>query len=353
MGSYNVSCSITDISINSGEKMVFIPLIQSDRLVDLSKAPSVLYSVDYYSNVNNLFTPFSLPIECEYNDYGQVANVKKNMATEHLEERFGLSIKDIINIILSQDNIYDWGNELQSSLLDEDFVAVLSNYEENRTLSNLIKFGFSKEGNTFVHSELPNFKITEADDDLVKIQLDDLERTYVPNIDQILRLISIRFKKYLGLKQESVAEKLLLLDTISGMTIKKDVYEFLIKADDSLYNESDIEKSFEEFKSDLELASTEEGKANLGPFHPLNSKYFIRYSFIENLKRLIPDYELFVNKIANGTGDEKLIMNFIAMKNNMYCLNKMFRPSCSNTQFSEVVYMTKFVDLMSDILKTE
>lgn len=62
MGSWNHTCGISGLSISQGEKVVLILLSETAGRVDGNP-----------SYISDNFTPVSIPIVAEYNDYGQFA----------------------------------------------------------------------------------------------------------------------------------------------------------------------------------------------------------------------------------------------------------------------------------------
>ena len=101
MGSFNVSCGASHLTINSGDKIVLFPLkINKEYTSDCNwSSPK-----NPYYNCTNFITnegpfgicrPLTLPIFGEYNDYGCLENIEKNKHTEYLEEYYGITIQNI------------------------------------------------------------------------------------------------------------------------------------------------------------------------------------------------------------------------------------------------------------------
>jgi len=69
MGSYNVACSVSNISIRSGDPVAFIPL-------EVAKYPYKIGDGNHTLIYSNCFyAPATLPIFGEYDDYGGVENI--------------------------------------------------------------------------------------------------------------------------------------------------------------------------------------------------------------------------------------------------------------------------------------
>jgi len=83
MGSFSVYCSISNISITSGQKCVLLPLKKRK---------------DYETYLPYL--PATLPIFGEYDDYGSIEQIEKDKNTELIEEHFGVSIDEFTSFII-------------------------------------------------------------------------------------------------------------------------------------------------------------------------------------------------------------------------------------------------------------
>ena len=94
MGSFNVSCGVSRLSIGPGTPTVLIPLKQHEDKFNMSGANIV-------SNYGPMefFIPYTLPIVGEYDDYGSLENIKKIPATKALERHFGFPIEELVEHI--------------------------------------------------------------------------------------------------------------------------------------------------------------------------------------------------------------------------------------------------------------
>lgn len=83
MGSFNVVCTASNLSINCGDEVVCFVLEKSPQ---------------YISNFqcNGYFTPTTLPIEGEYNDYGVIENIKRDWNVELIEKTHGKRIENYL-----------------------------------------------------------------------------------------------------------------------------------------------------------------------------------------------------------------------------------------------------------------
>jgi len=124
MGSFNVACSISHISINDGMKCCFIPLIKAEY--------------EHFSSMlcypSDMFSPYSLPIFGEYNDYGLLTNITRDANVNALEKYLELPIEDIIEgIIRSSGKMEDKNLRGMYVLTDiyKQMALNRKNFEEN------------------------------------------------------------------------------------------------------------------------------------------------------------------------------------------------------------------------------
>lgn len=108
MGHYSHNCQLSGLPITEDEKVYFQILIKNKyyKYTDNGYGKSNLISND----ITRLkFNPFALPIKGQYNGYGRLDNIEEDENTKILENYFGLSISEIIEIICSgrKDDGYD------------------------------------------------------------------------------------------------------------------------------------------------------------------------------------------------------------------------------------------------------
>ena len=96
MGSYNVACSLTNLSIDCGDPCYFIPLIRNQYFNGEIPNCSHIVSND---GAGALFQPIFLPIKGEYGDYGRMENVEQNENTKRIEELTGKDIESFIDAV--------------------------------------------------------------------------------------------------------------------------------------------------------------------------------------------------------------------------------------------------------------
>jgi len=89
MGSFNVACSISNISICCGDPVAFIPL-------EVAKYPYKIGDGNHMFIYSNCFyAPATMPIFGMYDDYGGVENIIRDKNLEIIEKFFGHAIECI------------------------------------------------------------------------------------------------------------------------------------------------------------------------------------------------------------------------------------------------------------------
>lgn len=89
MGSFNVVCSISSISIDCGDDVVYIPLEVSKYPYKIGDGNSTLiYLYCFYS-------PVTLPVFGSYDDYGRIGDIKRDANIEVTEAHFDEKIEDV------------------------------------------------------------------------------------------------------------------------------------------------------------------------------------------------------------------------------------------------------------------
>lgn len=99
MGSFNVSCSISNLSITPGTRCALIPLIRNKYHYPGPDRIGSMFVSD--SMPAHFFYPFSFPIFGKYDDYGRIRDVERNQTVETLEKFFGVTIEQLVDILTS------------------------------------------------------------------------------------------------------------------------------------------------------------------------------------------------------------------------------------------------------------
>jgi len=114
MGSFNVACGLSNLSINEGDKIGFVILDDSfttrTNERDRNKAAPEGQSMLIYAD--SLYTPVLPPIYGQYGDYGRVKKIVKSSTTKFLENMFDRPIKTILACISSHRSLYSTIGEI-------------------------------------------------------------------------------------------------------------------------------------------------------------------------------------------------------------------------------------------------
>ena len=133
MGCFNVACSLSKLSINAGDPIVFVPLLSrkydhegshgrytgyKGEGVDMRPgSTSLIYS-------NALYNILGFPIKGTYNDYGSIENIEYNGNVKALEKFFGCDVEDLchpenVRYALNKDfkEKFQFGQDLTPSFL--------------------------------------------------------------------------------------------------------------------------------------------------------------------------------------------------------------------------------------------
>lgn len=90
MGSFDVACSVSRITINSGMPVVYFPLELYQYCYDPAAPNNTLIHPWCY------YVPVSLPIFGEYYDYGYIDPIETDVSTKALEKHFKCPIEVIV-----------------------------------------------------------------------------------------------------------------------------------------------------------------------------------------------------------------------------------------------------------------
>lgn len=103
MGVYNLTCGISNISVDEGVEVRFIPLqpkrYHQKKLV-LEPKSSLTYP-------NDIFNPAMFPIKGTYDGEGNLFNIEKNIFTDQIEKRYGTSIEWFIQCVTCTRDLND------------------------------------------------------------------------------------------------------------------------------------------------------------------------------------------------------------------------------------------------------
>mgnify|MGYP001113311738 CR=1 FL=1 len=243
MGSANVACSISSLSMKEDTEVMFFPLLPAGFECGLPPTvePStfVLYSDSY-------FQPFCLPIKGTYNDYKGIKDVEYDENVVALETYFEMPILEIISSIGSDVftsataaiNTYGHYHDLFTKMgymIDETYLTAI---------------GFTKQENGFVFRDFPiTVHVNEQSTGTV-VDLRNQKGTIVASCkgmdikEEFLKQFFNHTNYYLHIKPDK-QEQMLIFSQLSGMFVHQRIYEELISMNEEYRSKYD--EQYDEF----------------------------------------------------------------------------------------------------------
>lgn len=173
MGSFNVACSVSRITICPGDPTVYFPLEVYEYAYDIKAHNNMLiYPWCYY-------IPLTLPIFGEYADYGRIDQIEKNENIKVIEKYFKYSIDEIVDNrgkfssvgmfvhreifdCMVKTQIDEWGNtKTRDSFGNRSRYYYEKKYDEFR--EELIKFEKIKKGIQRIKNKENKAELTEKE----------------------------------------------------------------------------------------------------------------------------------------------------------------------------------------------
>lgn len=97
MGDFNVTCGISNLSIDYGDRVGLIVL--SPTRLSRGYVDSRVQGSMFYLGTCDHFTPFGTVVYGTYNSYGSIENIERTTSVEFLEGFFGKDIETIIDCV--------------------------------------------------------------------------------------------------------------------------------------------------------------------------------------------------------------------------------------------------------------
>lgn len=228
MGSFSVNCSLTNVSFHEGDRAVLIPLIPTSGI---DSAPLLLTNKSRLDSPTENFTPFSLPIFGEYNDYGELENIRKDENTALIEAFFGIDIETFVSVLSSSLSFGMRQNILTKAYGIEGLDIV---FVEDDTF---LKMGLEEVGEHVYLHQATNLYIdiqtVEGNDQFfIKRTLGDTNEDALASgpiqvyLDGFLESFYALTGHMLHIRPES-REKANLLHRLSGMYVHENAYDLL------------------------------------------------------------------------------------------------------------------------------
>lgn len=242
MGSANVACSISSISMKENTEVMFFPLLPAGFKcgLPLMVEPStfVLYSDSH-------FQPFCLPIKGVYNSSKGLKHIDYDENVKALETYFEMPILQILSSI---------GRDVFTSS-----TAAISTYGHHHDLFAtgyridepfLTAIGFTKQENGFVFGDFPiTVHVNERSTGTV-VELRNQDGQIVASCkgmdikEEFLKQFFKHTNYYLHIKPDK-QEQMLIFSQLSGMFVHQRIYEELIGMNEEY--RSNYDEQYDEF----------------------------------------------------------------------------------------------------------
>ena len=141
MGSFNVACSISNLSISSGTKVAFLPLIPQKYL---KYPPGMKLPGSHLIYPYCYMNPLCLPLFGEYDEYGSIKNIEHNENTAAIEKFLGISIEQFIECCTSERTVSDHYCGIFRVLVPKNIQKAHINYRHHFGDSYLRELGFKR-----------------------------------------------------------------------------------------------------------------------------------------------------------------------------------------------------------------
>jgi hypothetical protein len=255
MGCFNVACSVSNLSINAGDPIIFIPLMPNNQYVNYGVGHQV-GTQKYLIYPNCYFNPIGFPIKGTYNDYGSLENIVEDANTKAIEKAFGVDIETFVDSVGSgRSYASQFFPAIDKFVFDKVAITEYGFGLDHKFIKKMGFIGNKKKGYTFrdypytvfltdkkiklgkdIHErEDYGYIIKDKDGKIVK------EHTpYFQNREYFLVAFKELTGYYLGVPDED-QDRIKGLTNMSGMFVHGDIFDALIKsAPDDNYFKSGI-----------------------------------------------------------------------------------------------------------------
>lgn len=221
MGSFNLGCGISNLSINEGDVVGLSIIVPSSNSRDESSKLLYFYTNDLYS----IHLP---PIYGEYDDYGGLDLIETSRTTELLEDTFKKPVADLIKAIGSDRSIFSPYSKISELYMDREALDALSDFKAS-SADKLAALGFVKRGqNARTKYVFDKYEISYPDGEREKFVVRERKTgAQLGRETSNFEVLLDSFSTLTGLTpgfgdRGKLARK---LTTVSGMVFYRDVFE--------------------------------------------------------------------------------------------------------------------------------
>lgn len=241
MGSFDVACSISNLTIHPGDKALFLPLLPNIGYRGTGKHVIEKGSMLIYPNC--LFNPFSLHIEGVYDDYGRISKIKRDATVSSIEDYFGIDIEKFMGCVSCSREWSCYMSEINEAYGLKPVSKLLSDYGTKFDDKFMKTLGFTKQKTGEHVFKLPSLlEYSVIIKDRIAKTPDYMEAGFIikndkgdilfdcgeshREKDEFLRQFQEVTGYYLGIAPEN-HDRVTLLRRMSGMFILKEIYDGL------------------------------------------------------------------------------------------------------------------------------
>lgn len=325
MGSFNVGCGISNLSIDEGDKVGFVLLMPPMPFPPSGYTRSNQGGKSFETYSTDNYRPFLPAVYGTYGDYGSIENIEESDTTRLLETIFKRPIADILGAVGSQRHIYSkYGIAplyVKDSQVDKWDVS---------EADQLVSVGFTQDrddayrfnNHTLVKQPGQVDRVGSA----IQPKMWDIispaggfvkKDIRVSDISELLSVFSELTGLFPGVDRDEW-EAFSLLHNTSGMFFLKDVFDDVspVVAKDHDFSSTRIE--FDELMKNLDYAH----------IHQLVGLY--------SLFRELSFPSKFVSQLTAYKENRDEFLSIFRLNSVMTAVNRMFQPSFNGEQFGNL-----------------
>lgn len=151
LGSFDVGCGISNVSVNYGNEVGFVALQKQITFNVPHYAPRG--NVPYLIYADDLWKPYLPPVFGKYDDYGRIVDIKRSATVDLMEQHFNQPIETIMRCMTDNNGLYSDYSEIFLTYADPAVVSAIKTDSKNfdRILTLV---GFVKENNEYVFQDV-------------------------------------------------------------------------------------------------------------------------------------------------------------------------------------------------------
>lgn len=328
MGSFNVGCGISNLSIEEGDNTGFM-IIGKPKEYDTGY-PKSMGHAPFYTYGTDVYRPFMPPVFGKYDDYGRISDIRPSVTTEVIENIFRRPIADVLAVISCDRGVYDSNSQITEKYFTGNSEAI----KGDSIKDDLVSLGFthtqSVEGEELLtfngfqivsHDDTPYYTIIQEGNNRVL-----KSRFHADEVFVILEFFGQITANYPGFDKEDYGI-IRLMDSLSGFFFLESVYEKMtafIKEDNELReNRENFSNKWEEFLSNVKDDSLSDGAITIHSKHTWAADALFHNTIfpMSLIGHMLP---------YQGTDEFESMKDMLLM---MRALNRMFQPSYCGEQY--------------------